>query len=144
MAVFSYDIEQYMQCPGPIVNGVATSQCREIILKVINCTGANHGKRCQRVRTLVLFTSNGIDHLSSAMFAPTLSGYRSKMGVLPLQVHGDLVTISFRVNRHFCPYEMAVILVWVASVLLTPLLTISKTLGCRNTWLNLKALLLDV
>lgn len=87
MALFSpqaYDIEQYMQCPGPIVDGLATGQCGEIIPKVINCTGANHDKRCQRVRTLVSYTLTGVDSISSAMSAPTLCGCPSKMAVLPL------------------------------------------------------------
>ncbi|KAF8808811.1 hypothetical protein BYT27DRAFT_7337527, partial [Phlegmacium glaucopus] len=58
MAAFplqAYDIEHYMQCPGPIVDGLATGECGEVIPKVINCTGPNYGKRCQRCNACSYF-----------------------------------------------------------------------------------------
>jgi hypothetical protein len=111
MAVFPYDIEHYMQCPGPIVDGLATGQCGEIIPKVINCTGANHGKRCQRVRTLVLYVLIGVDSIYSAMSARTSFGCLSKTMVPPLQVRNGLETMVFAVNRPSRPCETATMLV---------------------------------
>ena len=49
MTSLSYDVEHYIPCPGPIIDGLATGQCGAIIRKVIVCTGPNREKGCQRV-----------------------------------------------------------------------------------------------
>ena len=103
MSSLSYDVEHYMPCPGPIVDGLATGQCGAIIPKVIVCTGPNREKRCQRVSfAFFIFTLRTYQGLTcSAMFALTSCGFPSKTTtVLHHQVCRGLGTILLGVNHH--------------------------------------------
>ena len=48
-AMGDFDAALYMACPGPIVGGVPTEQCSNVIPKEVVCTGPNRGKRYRRV-----------------------------------------------------------------------------------------------
>lgn len=104
MASLSYDVEHYMPCPGPIVDGLATGHCGAIIPKVIVCTGPNREKRCQRVSfSFFIFTLRTYQGLTrtSAMFALTSCGFPSKTTtVLHHQVRKGLGTTLLGLNHH--------------------------------------------
>lgn len=75
----SYDVGQYVECPGPTVDGIHTGMCKAIIPRAIFCTGANSGKRCQRVSgRMSVSTMASTKHSDSATNANTWYGYPLK------------------------------------------------------------------
>ncbi|PPR07012.1 hypothetical protein CVT26_004381 [Gymnopilus dilepis] len=55
MGSLAYDTDHYMRCPGPRVDGKLAGTCTAVIPKVIVCTGANPGKRCQACKDCSYF-----------------------------------------------------------------------------------------